>query len=174
MNDLKYMCQLDETAHFLCGLALSIVQPRLTDLNLYFESDRDLGGIEKWFQVELAFSLLNAGYCVEVEKKHNGKKVDIVIAKPGASDKHFLELKAGIFFEEKRIKDDIVKDCCKWVSQKDVLYIGCLFLCRSKFKEPQIRSTLESESCTLTRLEHIGDGKKGTKWWLGVARKTPT
>ena len=168
------MCQLDEAAHFLCGLALGIVQPRLTELDLYFNDDRDLGGIEKWLQVELAFSLRNANYHVEVEKRHKGKKVDIAIAKPSASDRHFLELKAGIFFEEKRIKDCIVTDCRKWAGQKDVLYIGCLFLCRSKIGDPKIRNTLEKESCTLTRLEYIGDGKKGTKWWLGVARKTPT
>ena len=169
------MCNLNEAAHLICGLACGTVQPQLAKLNSYFEDRRDLG-IEKWLEVELAFTLREAGYPVKVQEKHRRKKTDMIISGLCKERKCVLELKAGDFAKPHRggvtnSKNSILFDAGKYADRGNDDFIGCLFLGRFDMDELSLQTLLKEKGCVLTCMQYVGEGSNPTKWWLGVAKK---
>jgi hypothetical protein len=153
------MCSLNETAHFLCGIASSAVQPRLHVLNKYFENEKRDLGVEYWLQIELVAALRCKNYSVTIQPHHDGEEPDLAIKPPRNCNTYMVELKAGNF-------------CNPFKDRNDASFLGCLFLGRFDIRMESIREKLQQNGCSLIYLQYLGDSSETTKWWVGFVRKS--
>jgi hypothetical protein len=165
------MCDLNQKAHFLCGLTCASVRPQLHKLDIYLEPNDNVG-FEKWFQVELAAELSLAGYSFTISPTlGDGTELDLEIKrKANQVNPLLVELKAGSYCGGRDF-DQLRNGAAHCDNQNWDRFIGCLFLGRFDWARREIRLNFEENGYDVVALEYVGGGPKKTKWWVGVARR---
>ena len=153
----------------ICRIACAQVKPQLEKLNTYLAINETFDlGLEKWFTVEIAVALTNAGYIVKINPiQPDKRKPDLEILLPKNGQKILVELKAGSY--ERNYIWQLMDGAHKYTYPE---FIGCVFLGRFRqgISQTGLQTLLKgngSQQCLVVDLKRIN---RQSHWWVGFLR----